>query len=234
MQPMLMSIVNDFAVILAKHRLFQNVSETDLNVLAGRATTRLFKPNEVIFKKRDPGDSIMAVLNGSVGISCVSEDGNEIELAIIRPGEFFGEIGLIDGGERTADAYACEATRLLVLYRRDVIPFLERNPKACLELLDIAAKRLRTSSVRFEDFLFLDVRKRLAKLLVSLTERNVEEAPNEVAPNIQISQQGLATMIGTSRQAVNKQLRQWEDAGLIELHRQSITVRRPADLADIA
>lgn len=232
MSSMSAHIPTDFAAILARHRLFDNVDPAELNALAGRATTRLFKAKEVIFQKGDPGDAIMALLSGSVRISCYSEDGAEVVLAVIQPGELFGEIGLIDGGERTADAYASETTRLLILYRRDIMPFLERNPGACLELLDIAAQRLRTSSIRFEDFFFLDVRTRLAKLLVSLAKQTGAKGMNEETPNICVSQQGLASMIGTSRQAVNKQLREWEDAGLIQLHRRSITVRKLEGLAD--
>jgi CRP/FNR family transcriptional regulator, cyclic AMP receptor protein len=223
----------DSAALLAKHRLFANIDPADLNALAGRATIRLFRADELIFQKGDPGNGIMAVLSGCVRICCFSEDGNEVVLGIMRPGELFGEIGLIDGGERTAHAYACETTKVLILHRRDVMPFLERNPRACLELLDIAAQRLRTSSVRFEDFFFLDVRTRLAKLLLSLAKRNDKTASNEGAPNIRISQQEIASMIGTSRQAVNKQLREWENSGMIQLHRRSITVRNLENFEDI-
>lgn len=221
------------AVVLAKHRLFANIDPADLIALAGRATIRLFRADELIFQKGDPGNGIISVLSGSVRICCFSEDGDEVVLGIMQPGELFGEIGLIDGGERTAHAYACETTKLLILHRRDVMPFLERNPRACLELLDIAAQRLRTSSVRFEDFFFLDVRTRLAKLLVSLANKDGAKGLNEGMPNICISQQQLANMIGTSRQAVNKQLREWENAGLIRLHHRSITVPKLEDIADL-
>ena len=223
----------DSAAILAKHRLFASIDPADLNALAGRATMRLFKADELIFQKGDAGTAIMAVLSGSVRICCFSEDGDEVVLGIMHPGELFGEIGLIDGGERTANAYASETTKLLILHRRHVMPFLERNTAACLELLDIAAQRLRTSSVRFEDFFFLDVRMRLAKLLVSLAKKNGAKGLNEGVPNICVSQQELASMIGTSRQAVNKQLREWENSGMIQLHRRSITVRNLENFEDI-
>lgn len=208
--------------ILARHPLFAHVAPAELETLAVRATSRAYQADEMVFQKGDPGTTMMAVISGAVRICVFSPEGDEIVLAFIRNEEFFGEIALADGGERTADAYAAEATRLLILNRRDLMPFLERHPKVCLKLLEITAARLRSCSVRFEDFIFLDVRTRLAKLLAALAMQGAAEGSHH--RTIAIAQHALASMIGTSRQAANKQLREWEKAGIIRLRRGAIEI----------
>ncbi len=167
---------------------------------------------------------MMAVLSGRVRICSYSADGREVVLNVINPGEVFGEIALIDGGERTADAFAMEATDLLILSRRDFLPYLEKNPQLCVQLLEVICRRLRSTSEQLEDLNFLDVRSRLAKRLLFLANRHGEVSEQGIRINVRLSQHMLASMIGTSREAVNKQLRAWEGKGLIDVRRGSITI----------
>ncbi|MCU0838342.1 MAG: Crp/Fnr family transcriptional regulator [Rhodospirillales bacterium] len=182
--------------------------------------------------KGDPGTAMMAVLSGRVRICSYSPEGREVVLNVIQPGEVFGEIALIDGGERTADAFAMDPTLLLVLSRREFLPFLEHSPQVCIRLLEVMCSRLRLTSSQVEDFFFLDLRARLAKRLLQLSETHGEPMPDGKR-GVRVSQHMLASMIGTSREAVNKQLRAWEGLGILDVKRGSITILKQQRLERI-
>ena len=153
-----------------------------------------------------------------------SVEGREVVLNVIGPGEVFGEIAMIDGGERTADAFAMEETELLVLSRRDFMPVLARNPDVCMKLLELLCRRLRWTSEQMEDMNFLDLRSRLAKRLAYLADNHGEATGGGDRKAVRISQQLLANMIGASREAVNIQLAAWKDEGVISSRRGWITI----------
>lgn len=223
----------DVKNILAQHFLLKHLPVDDLARLAGLSTTKRLQAGEAVFMKGDPGNSMMAVLSGRVRICAYSAGGREVVLNVINQGEVFGEIAMIDGGERTADAFAMEATELLVLSRRDFMPFLESNPSVCVKLLEVLCRRLRWTSEQLEDVNFLDLRSRLAKRILYLVDHNDDQAVGEQPAGVRISQHMLASMIGTSREAVNKQLRFWEEEGVIDVRRGSITVLSRDRLARI-
>jgi CRP/FNR family cyclic AMP-dependent transcriptional regulator len=216
--------MQDVKSILAHHFMLKHLPPEEIDRLAQVATTRGYKAGEPVFLKGDPGTAMMAVLSGRVRICSYSAEGREVVLNVIGPGEVFGEIALIDGGERTADAFAMEAAELLVLSRRDFLPFLYRNPEVCVRLLEVMCQRLRWTSEQLEDVNFLDLRCRLAKRLIYLSDHHSEPTGADQRMGVRISQNLLASMIGTSREAVNKQLRSWEERGMIDVRRGSITV----------
>jgi CRP/FNR family transcriptional regulator, cyclic AMP receptor protein len=217
--------MHDVRGILGNHFMLKHLPSADLDRLASMSATRHYKAGEPVFLKGDPGSAMMAVLSGRVRICSYSTEGREVVLNVISPGEVFGEIALIDGGERTADAFAMEATELLVLSRRDFLPFLENNPEVCVRLLEVMCRRLRWTSEQLEDVNFLDLRSRLAKRLIYLADHHGEpDSVDRKAGCVRISQHLLASMIGTSREAVNKQLRSWEENGVVDVRRGSITL----------
>ena len=151
--------------------------------------------------------------------------------AIVHGGEIFGEIALLDGGERTADATAMTDCDLLVIDHRDFIPFLERRTDACLLLLKLLCQRLRQTNRYVEEALFEQIASRMAKALMRLAS---EEGHKNGGPvSLRLSQQELGQMIGVSRESVNKQLHIWQRAGLVELGKRLIVLRDPADLEDM-
>ncbi|HYN37715.1 MAG TPA: Crp/Fnr family transcriptional regulator [Rhodospirillales bacterium] len=216
--------MQDVKRILSEHFMLKHLPAADIDRLAQMASTRHYKAGEPVFLKGDPGTAMMAVLAGRVRICSYSAEGREVVLNVINPGEVFGEIALIDGGERTADAFAMEAAELLVLSRRDFLPFLAGNPEVCIRLLEVMCARLRWTSEQLEDVNFLDLRSRLAKRLIYLWDNHREKSEDVKKRGVRIQQHTLAAMIGTSREAVNKQLRSWEESGMIDVGRGSITV----------
>ena len=223
----------ELRALLAEHFLLRHLPPPDLERLAAFAKVQTLGAGEPVFMKGDPAAGMMVVVSGRVRITSSSADGKEVVLNIIDPGDVFGEIALIDGVERTADATAAEATELLLLERRDFLPYLKRHPGLSLELLKMLCHRLRMTNEQLEDFSFLDLRRRLAKKLVHLADSHGEEAPEGVRIGFKLTQQELAAMMGTTREAVNRQLRTLTDEGLIKQNGSSIVIRDREGLEDV-
>lgn len=225
----------DKRALLAQHFLLAQLGPDELDRLVAMATERSFRGGQVIFQKGEPGTSLMAVLSGRVRISAYSEDGKEMILNIVEPGQLFGEIALLDGKERTADATAMGSTALLVLDRRHFVPFLERNPKIAVRLLELLCERVRRTSELVENVAFLDFSARLARLLARLAESYGEaRADGAVRINLRLSQQDLGNLIATTRESVNRQLSAWQQDGLIALEQGRITILDPDALEDLS
>ena len=216
--------------VFASHELFSRFSPAEIERLVSFSHARAYGAGEMIFEKGLPGQGLMAVLSGRVRISSPSPEGREIVLNIIHPGQIFGEIALLDGKERTADATAMEACELLILERRDFVPFLEKHPDICLRLIAVLCERLRRTTEQVEDVLFLDLQARLAKTLLHLVDAHGRPVSNGVALGAKLSQRDLANMIGASRESVNRQLSLWEEDGLISRDRGAITILDSAGL----
>jgi CRP-like cAMP-binding protein len=218
---------------LRNHALFGTLSQDVLQKLGSYMKRRQVARGSAIFAKGDPGSGLMGVLSGKVKISVPSVDGREIVLNIINPGEVFGEIALLDGHPRTADAIAMTDCELMIIERRDFIPFVRGEPDLMMHLIEILCARLRATSEQVQDVSFLDLPTRLAKALLRLGSSPEGSMP---APGrrLAITQREISQIIGRSRESTNKQLRTWEKHGWIRLQRSSITVLNPDKLAALA
>ena len=165
---------------------------------------------------------MMAVLRGSVKMTSPSPDGREIVFAVMEAGEIFGEIALLGGHERTADAMAVTDCELLVVYRRDFLPFLRRRADVCIMLLEMLCQRLRRTSEQVEDISFADLGSRMAKAMLRLAHPENTGAKRAV---VHLTQRELGNIVGGARESVNRQLQTWQKAGLIELGKGSIAIR---------
>ena len=201
---------------LENHFLLKLLDEEDRKRVVGFAKPRRYPAGQTIFLKGDEGNGMMAVLKGQVRISAPSREGKEVVLNIINPGEVFGEIALLDGRERTADATALSDCELLVLERRDVMQFLHKSPEICIKLLVVLCDKLRRTTEQVEDVLFLGLASRLAKILLRLTEKDGE---------VKIAQRELGNLVGVTRESVNKYLADWQRHGMVEVDAGVIRVR---------
>jgi CRP/FNR family cyclic AMP-dependent transcriptional regulator len=216
--------------LLQNHYLLGKLSGGEIDMLLQYARVERHRAGQEIFAKGSPGQSMFAVLRGTVKISAPSPAGKEIVLNLIGPGEIFGEIALLDGLERSGDAAAMTDCELLTLNRRDVIPILEKRPDICMTLLKILCERLRRTSEQVEDVLFRHLEGRLAKALLQLADNVGRRHAAGISVDLPLSQQELGNIVGGSRESVNKQLQVWQKAGLLTLAKGSITIR---DLAAI-
>jgi len=216
--------VTDRRSIFRRHPLFAHLADADVDQLLRYARIERHKAGRTIFLKGSPGHGMMAVLSGQVRISSPSSEGKEIVLNLIGPGEVFGEIALLDGRERTADAAAMSDCELLVLERRDFVPFLERHPEVCIRLMEVLCARLRRTSEQVEDVLFLELPARLAKTLLRLAKEHGHAAPGGQMIDLKLSQRELGNLTGATRESVNKQLKEWERDGILRIEGGAIVV----------
>ena len=174
-----------------------------------------------MFHKGDVGSNLYAVFSGAVRISASSNLGKDTIFRLITPGEVFGEIALLDGRQRTADAVAIENCKLMVIERRDFIPLLQEYPEVAMRLIEVLCSRLRKTTEQVEDVMFLGMPSRLAKVLLYLQQRSTANASRTA---IRTTQREISQMIGASRESVNKQLREWERRKWLRLERGGIVV----------
>jgi CRP/FNR family transcriptional regulator, cyclic AMP receptor protein len=213
------------------HSLFGQLSPAVIEHLGSYMKRRSLPRGTVIFAKGEPGTGLMGVLAGAVKISLLSADGREIVLSMMREGDIFGEIALLDGHPRTADATAMTDCELMVIERRDFIPFLRSQPDLAIQIIEILCTRLRRTTEQVQDVTFLNLPTRLGKTLLRLTAN--AERPGS-APKVAITQREISQIIGRSRESTNKQLRSWAKDGLIRLERGAIVVLHRDKLAEAA
>jgi CRP-like cAMP-binding protein len=210
--------------LLARTPLFSQFQPDELNRLVSFLRVTHYPARRILFRKGDPGTNMMVVLQGRVQICTRSAEGKEFVVNIINPGEVFGEIALLDGSDRTADAVTMDACELMVLERRDFVPFLKSHPDACMRLLEVLCQKLRWTTGVLEAALFLEGPSRLARILVHLARLYGQPVRDGVQLHIRLSQQQLANMVGMSRESINKQLGHWRDDGIVAIEDGRITI----------
>jgi CRP/FNR family transcriptional regulator, cyclic AMP receptor protein len=217
--------------LLRGHPLFRQLPPAVLERLGSYMKRRSLPRGATIFAKGDPGIGLMGVLKGAVKISVPSADGRDIVLNIIHEGDIFGEIALLDGHPRTADATAMTDCELVVIERREFLPFLHSEPDLTTQIIEILCARLRRTTEQVQDVTFLNLPARLAKAVLRLAS----EAESATPPRkVSITQLEISQIIGRSRESTNKQLRVWAKNGWIRLERGAITVVQPNKLAELA
>jgi CRP/FNR family transcriptional regulator, cyclic AMP receptor protein len=216
--------------IFERNFLLGKLSPSEIDALLRYSRVERYPAGEEIFAKGAPGNSMMIVLRGSVRIGSISLTGKEIVLNIISAGQIVGEIATLDGGERSGDAVAMTDCELLVLNRRDFMPFLENRADICLMLIKILCERLRRTSEQVEDLLFRHVEGRIAKALLQLSERSGRPDVDGRVLELHMSQSELGNIVGSTRESVNKQLMAWQRAGFVHLAKESIVILDAAAL----
>src|SRR5215468_11296071 len=220
----------DRASLLRTHPLFCELTPPILERISAYIKRRSAPKGSTIFEKGDAGVGLIGVVSGSVKISVTSTDGRDIVLNIIRPGEVFGEIALLDGRARTANATAMSDCELIVIERREFIPFLRSEPDVTLKLMEILCSRLRRTSEQVQDVTFLNLSTRLAKTLIRLAEKAKE---SDRGGRVTITQREISQIVGRSRESTNKRLRAWQKSGWIRLQRGRVTVLKPEKLEEL-
>jgi len=203
--------------------LLARLPDEDLKALASRGRVRRFTAGTTIFHEGDAGDALYVVVDGRVRISRLSGSGSEATLALVGAGDCFGELSLFDARPRSATATAQLATRTFVVSRDDFVSWVRERPGASLALLETLSLRLRRTDEVVTDLVFLDLPHRLAKHLVTLASAQ-GETPGGRKPRIQVTQGELASMLGVSRESVNKQLNQFSRDGWITISRGAVTL----------
>ena len=214
--------------------LFQQLNNSERDALFMRARTHTYAADETIFLMGSPGDDMVAVVSGTIRISVPSPDGKEIVLAILGPGEICGEIALLDGKERTADANAATECSVVVLERRDVLAFLAKYPDTWTKLIGVFCARMRAMDHQLSEFAMTPMPVRLAKALLRLANPGGHAHDGGALESIRLTQRELGSVIGATRESVNKHLRVWQRKGWVRISDRLIVITNRADLEDLA
>jgi CRP-like cAMP-binding protein len=204
--------------------LFARMAPETLANLARTLRRRKFRRSEVIFHQGDPGDSLHIVVAGAVKIVLPSAEGDEAIIATLRRGDFFGELALLDGAPHSATATALEPTETLVLPRREFHELVDRDSALREALLAGLAAELRRLTGHVEELHFLDLAGRLAMRLTRVAREASPDTSGRVTVDWPYTQSDLASMIGGTRQSVNKLLSGLVDEGLISIERDTLVI----------
>ncbi len=220
--------------LLAGVPLFSMLDDSDLEGLAEVAYAKRLKARAELFHKGDEGSQVYVIARGRLRVAATSPEGEDVLFTILDPGEVCGDLALLAGGQRTATATALEECELLGIDRRDFLQLLRGRPEMAIRLLEVMAERVRRLSESLEDSVFLNLPARLAKRLLALADAYGSEAEGGTRIGLKLSQTDLGTMVGTSRESVNKTMRAWESEGLVRSEQGFITLLDVSGLRAVA
>ena len=202
-------------ILLKQVPLFRSLRAEDSQHIAALLQKQILRKGDALFRKGEEGHSLYLITAGKIKILRQSRDGDEVILALLSPGDFCGEMSLLDGLPRSADAVAAEETQLYGLNRKDFIAYVMNNETAVKAILAALSKRLRKADDFLEDVFFLNVAARLAKKLIELAMSNGFREEDGGPIHLNVTQKDLAGMIGATRESVNKALRSLREKNLI-------------------
>jgi CRP/FNR family cyclic AMP-dependent transcriptional regulator len=218
---------------LRNNTFFGGLPDPALDGLIGRGHTRRYAKGDVIYRRGEPGDSLMVLLTGRVKIVNVTADAREVVLNFLGVGDINGEIAALDGAERTADAIALEASEVFAVHARDLLPTLTAHPAALLEIIRILCEKLRSTSAIIEDNT-LEMRGRTARGLLRLAQQHGRTSKRGIRLDLTMSQTELGGYLGLSRENVSRQLARLRDANVIRFDGSQIIIIDAQGLTAIA
>jgi CRP-like cAMP-binding protein len=211
--------------VLGKAPLFAALDDDDIASLRANTREVRVKRGEVIFNEGDSGDELFMVVRGKVKMGRTAEDGRESLLALLGPGDTFGEVGLFDPGPRAATATAVTDGSMLSIDNNHLRGWLLGRPRVAEALLQQVARRLRTGAEAMADLVFLDVPGRVAKALLDLSSRfGMAAAGGGIYVAHDLTQEELAQLVGASRETVNKALADFVNRGWIRLEARAVVI----------
>jgi len=195
--------------------IFSDLNENELKDIENKFTSRSYPKNSMIILEEEFGDIVFIIIEGTIKITRVNDEGKEVILSLLGEGEIFGEMAIIDGEARSANALAQESCELLAIQKNDFIALLKQNFKISLGLMSELAKRLRKSDQQIEALTLSDAEHRIGVCILNLAEdRGVIRKGNVTIEKLPF-QQDIANMAGTSRETVSRVLKLFEDKALV-------------------
>ncbi|HZP80275.1 MAG TPA: Crp/Fnr family transcriptional regulator [Chthonomonadaceae bacterium] len=209
--------------LLRQIPIFQGLDAAGLQLILQHSRRRKYPANEALFHEGDPGYTLFVIVSGVVSIQKVTSNGETVHLASRGPGEAFGELAIIDGKPRMADAVTAVPTELLMLDRDAFVQCIQTSPQIAFAVMSYLADRIREAGVQMESRQVLDVRGRLAERLLELAAASGREgADGEVRITARVTQQDLAEQIGTTRETINRELARMKAVQAIRMEGRSI------------
>ena len=216
--------------LLKKVPLFAGLSDGTLAGLAQQLHRRTFKRGTMIFHKDQAGDALYIIESGRIRIFLPTESGGELTVEVAGPGDVFGELALLDGRPRSASAETLEDSALHTISRQEFTQYVTATPQFAVALIELLSSRLRHVTEYAESLAFLDVHARLARVLLEMADRYGVKKNGSIEIDFDLTQADLATMVGATRERVNRALAAFRSQGLIELRGRKIALLDTARL----
>lgn len=219
---------------LTETALFADLDHEEIAAVAKLCRQRSVPRGQIVFYEDDPGTSCYIILDGKVKIVVNSpHDGREHILGILKSGDLFGEMSLIDGLPRSATAIAVEESQVVTIQRDEFVRQLERRPGIGLKLLVVLCRRLRSTDRHVESLAFLSAPGRVARLLLELGAELGQTTPTGVAFETRMTRQEMANLTGTSRETFTRVLMEYQDRGLVEIDRNQFVLKNETKLREL-
>jgi CRP-like cAMP-binding protein len=212
--------------LLKKVSLFANNEESELERVSALLVERNCPRDTNIVSRDEPGDAMFIILKGRVKIVILGDNGREVILNILKAGDFFGEMALLDDQPRSANVVAAEDSQLLMLKRETFAEHIRKSPATALNMMAELAKRLRRADELISNLALLDVYARVAHILIDLAKRDGEDVEEGILIRERPTQQDIASMIGTSRETVSRVLSEFQRRGFVEMRGRDILLSR--------
>jgi CRP-like cAMP-binding protein len=217
--------------VVSRAPLFTALDEEAAAALRASMTETRLSRGQVLFAEGDAGDRLYVIVEGKIKLGRTSGDGRDNLVAVLGPGEMFGELSLFDPGPRTATASALTDARLQEMGHDDLRPWLTGRPEVASQLLRALAQRLRRTNESLADLVFSDVPGRVAKALLDLSQRFGVPAEDGLHVTHDLTQEELAQLVGASRETVNKALADFASRGWLRLEARAVVIRDAERLA---
>ena len=210
--------------VLRRAPLFASLDDQAFAALTEELTEVDLSRGSTLFHEGDPGDQLYFIISGKIKLGRTAPDGRESLVAIMGPGELFGEMALFDPSPRSTSATAVSETRLAGLKHENLKKVIERSPDVSAQLLQALARRLRRTNESLADLVFSDVPGRVAKALLDLADRFGRPATDGILVAHELTQEELAQLVGASRETVNKALAEFVQRGWIRLEARAVVI----------
>lgn len=217
--------------MLRRAPLFAGLDERSTNELLDKLASVRIRRGETLFHEGASGDKVYVVLTGKMKLTKTSADGRENLLAVIGPGEMFGELSLFDPIPRTSSAAAISDSELAALGHQELRPWITEHPDVAMQLLRALVQRLRRTNEVMADLVFTDVPGRVARQLVDLSRKFGRPSDNGVHVEHELTQEELAQLVGASRETVNKALADFANRGWLRIEPRAVVLLEEDRLA---
>ncbi|WP_377640151.1 Crp/Fnr family transcriptional regulator [Oryzobacter terrae] len=208
--------------VVRRAPLFATIDDPTAESLIATMSPQRLERGDILFHEGDQGDRLYVIGEGKIKLGRTSTDGRENLLAILGPGEMFGELSLFDPGPRTATATAVAETQVVSMGHEQLKDFLAQRPGVATTLLAALARRLRRTNESLADLVFTDVPGRVAKALLDLAARFGRPVEEGVLVSHDLTQEELAQLVGASRETVNKALADFASRGWLRLEARAV------------
>jgi CRP-like cAMP-binding protein len=211
--------------LLRKVSIFSTLPDRDLDTVAAQVTERSYDKEALIVGAEDPGDALFIISSGRVKVALYGDNGREVILSVLKDGDFFGEMSLLDNQPRSANVRALEPSRLLMLSREPFHATLRAAPEVAIAILGEMSRRLRRADESIGNLSLLDVYGRVARFLLDMGKQDGTVTDEGIRVRDRPTQQHMASMVGTSRETVSRALNEFQRRGLISMDGKEILLK---------